>query len=45
MKKFVLAVFAILTAFFGVSFLILTSANAHMMSKNAKLIARGKKLF
>ena len=45
MKKFVLAVFAILTAFFGVSFLILTPANAHIMSKNAKLIARGKKLF
>ena len=45
MKKFVLAVFAILTAFFGVSFLILTPANAHIMSKNAKLIAQGKKLF
>jgi cytochrome c len=51
MKKFILAVFILLAASFAVSFSILTAANAKtmpkkmMISKNAKLIARGKKLF
>ena len=51
MKKFILKVFIFLAASFAVSLSILTIANAKMMpkkpmaSKNAKLIARGKKLF
>jgi cytochrome c len=45
MKKFILAVFVILAAFLAVNILILTPANAKIMSKNAKLAARGKKLF
>ena len=51
MKKFIISVFIVLVASFAVSFLILTAANAKMMSKktmmskNSKLIAQGKKLF
>ena len=48
MKKFILTVFIVLAASFAVSLSILTMASAKTMPaayKNAKLIARGKKLF
>ncbi|MHB1660513.1 MAG: hypothetical protein ACYCSQ_08565 [bacterium] len=45
MKKFLLIVFVVLTAFFAANLLIATPANAKNQDKNAKLIARGKKLF
>jgi cytochrome c peroxidase len=45
MKKFLLTVFAVLTAFFAGNLLIAAPANAKNPDKNAQLIARGKKLF
>jgi cytochrome c len=45
MKKFVLSVFVVLSAFFAVNLLTLSIANAKMIASNAKLAAQGKKLF
>ena len=45
MKKIILTVLVVLTAFFAADILIATPANAKSQDKNAKLIAQGKKLF
>ena len=45
MKKFILSMLVVLSAFLAVNLSTLTAANAKMTPNNSKLIAKGKKLF